>query len=94
MMSCRLEASVIPSNPNPKNSVLKSAVVGVCETMAPSSKPTSWVRMKLFGLGSDPAGGPTTDHAPSSVSKDSTASPGIWMESTNVPSPWLAQSLA
>jgi hypothetical protein len=74
--------------------VVKSGPTGVWETMAPSSKPTDSVRSQSSGLAAEPGGGPGMAQPPSPVSNDSTVSPGSWTESTNAPSPWIAQSLA
>ena len=63
-------------------------------TTAPSGKPPAFVRAKLFEFGELPGGGPVTVQPPRSVSNDVDSPVGSVMSSTNVPSPWNAQSLA
>src|ERR671923_2645453 len=91
MTSFRTAASVMPSKPNPNQSVS-----GV-ETTAASSKPTEPVCSQSFALASVPVGGPGTVQpsigSPSS-SKDVVPSPvetSTW--STKAPRPCTAQSL-
>ncbi len=82
----------MPSSPKPAYSECGVA------TTAPSGKPSDPVRMKLFGFGPLPAGGPVTAQpsiGSASSSNDVVPSPvDTVMSSTKVPRPWTDQSLA
>jgi hypothetical protein len=85
----------MPSTPNPKYRVAKSAVGGVSETTAPSSNPTDVVASQSLAFASEPGGAPLTVQAPRSPFSNpvSAAVPGASMSSIHTPRPWVPQSL-